>query len=151
MSLLRLFTVVLLTAAICACDGPVEVEEIEPGFVRVSIGDLEQIVQVIPRSPRVGETIGIGSLVINRGHDQVRLTVTDCAYHLDGTLELQECLCPVCGSSSYTTDLAAGDSIVGHTDWRFRVSSEPGTYTLRVRHLLDPDVWVTVPVVVESE
>ena len=150
MSLFRFAPVVLLTAAISACNNPVEVEESEPGYVRVSIGDLEQTVQITPRRPKVGETIRIGSLIINRGHDQVRITKRDCALEIGGTLELQRAPVYTCGSVSSEGDLAAGDS-TGISSHSWRVSSESGQYYLRVRHLLDPDVWVTVPVVVEAE
>ena len=154
MSLLRLVPAALLTAALCACGNPVEVEEIGPGFVRVSIGDLEQTVEVTPRDPKVGERIDIWSVVINRGDDQESPVAHLCELAVSGgTLELDVSPDPSSGRcmlSHGRIGLSAGDStVLSSGPWE--VVSEPGTYNVRVRHLLDPDVWVTVPVVVEAE
>jgi hypothetical protein len=50
----------------------------------------------------------------------------------------------MCWSNQRT--LAPGDSVVGEDV--MQVTSPPGTYQLRVRHLLDPERWVTLRVVV---
>jgi hypothetical protein len=44
--------------------------------------------------------------------------------------------------------LAPGDSLVQGAP--LIITSPPGNYTLRVQHLLEPALWVDVPIVVKS-
>lgn len=107
---------------------------------------LKQTIQITPAQPAMGDTIAIVSTVVNT-YTLVATDVTSriCGLDLEGNLPLTN---PFgwCAGYSRHGELAPGDSISGYD--RRVVGGFPGNYTLRVRHLLEPDVWVEVPVTV---
>ena len=136
----------LVVAALAACTGPLEPAQQAPGVVErivVAEGGLAQRVTVTPAAPAPGDTIVIRSRVTNFGLSAVIVTSTICGVHTQGTLELWDCFIR-CAGYSTRGDLAAGDSLVDSR--RMVVTSQPGRYTLEVRHLLDPDVWLSLPI-----
>jgi hypothetical protein len=118
------------------------------GDVRRTIGpNLEQHVTVSPSEPRVGENVTIHSVITNRGTEAVALSSRICGLDLSG--DLQVTFAPgigFCAGHSIGGSIPTGASRES-TDIR-RVASSPGTHSLRVRHALQPELWVELRVVV---
>lgn len=106
---------------------------------------LEQTVQLFPAEPAQGDELHIVSVVVNRNPDVAAVVSRICGLDTKGDLELTASRF-MCAGHSMNAALAPGDSVTGN-DFR-TIASGPGRYTLRVRHLLAPDTWVDVPVVV---
>jgi hypothetical protein len=115
------------------------------GARQVTVQGLEQTVQLFPAEPAQGEELHILSVVVNRKSDSAAVQSRICGLDTKGDLELTGARF-MCAGYSIDAALAPGDSVTGN-DFRV-VASAPGQYTLRVRHLLTPDTWVEVPVVV---
>jgi hypothetical protein len=62
-----------------------------------------------------------------------------CEMDIEGDLRTEAPLI-LCAAYSVQRTLAPGEHVVGHLERR--VSSPPGRYTITIRHLLDPSVWV---------
>jgi hypothetical protein len=130
----------------CADGGPAAPE----GLRRVLVGHrLEQQVVLTPAAPRAGDALSVRSLVRNRGPGSVQFEARVCG--LDWRTDLQ--LTPPhlfrCGAYSQSGSLAPGDTLI-QGEALGTVTSSPGSYTLEVRHLLDPNVWVRIPVAVRE-
>jgi hypothetical protein len=106
---------------------------------------LEQTVRLSPEIPASGDTLDISSVIVNATTSPVDVTSRTCGFDIESSLALVNSYLH-CAAYSMHGELAAGDSIVG-LERRF-VAGKAGTYTLRVRHLLDPDVWVEIPITV---
>jgi hypothetical protein len=118
------------------------------GDVTRRIGpNLEQRVTLTPAEPQVGENVTIQSVITNRGTQAVPLSSRICGLDLGGDVQLTH---PpgigFCAGHSTSGSLEPGASRES-ADIR-RVSSLPGTHTLRVRHALQPELWVELSVVV---
>jgi hypothetical protein len=107
---------------------------------------LEQIVRLSPASPATGQVVRIQSTIINRGTSPIDVTSRTCGLDTNGDLELSGSLL-MCAAFSRQVTLVPSDSLSAF-DAR-TVTSPPGRYTLRVRHALDPERWLEVPVVIE--
>ena len=107
---------------------------------------VEQAVTLSETTVRTGDTLWVRSVVRARGDSAVALWARICGLDLEG-LELHD---PFgrCAAYSMQTQLAPGDSLV-QVDQRL-VTSAPGDYTLRVRHVVQPDTWVELPVRVRA-
>ena len=127
----------LACIAACQTDGPTELGSL------VGSVTLQQVIRLTPASPAPNEVLTIESVVINRGAQPVVFTSRICGLDTKGDLELTISLFMCAGYSMHGT-LLPGDSLAGF-DARV-VASTPGQYTLHVRHLLDPERWVEVPV-----
>jgi hypothetical protein len=108
---------------------------------------LEQSVRLSPAEPAPGDTLDIASIVVNRSADPVGVVSRICGLDLETPLQLANPFVR-CGGYSMQGALPPGDSVQGFD--RRVVGSEPGSYRLRVRHLLNPDVWVEVPITVRA-
>ena|SRR5712671_5185769 len=106
---------------------------------------LEQTVRLSPAEPIQGDTLTIESIVVNVMGAAVDVTSRICGMDVETSLRLSGPNLACAGYSMHGA-LAPGDSILGFAGGV--VASGPGTYTMRVRHLLNPDVWVDVPVTV---
>ncbi len=106
---------------------------------------LQQVIRLAPDSPTPNQELTITSVIVNRGALPVEFTSRICGLDTKGDLVLTSPLI-LCAAYSMRGTLAPGDSHIGF-DAR-GVASSPGHYTLRVRHLIDPERWVDVPVVV---
>lgn len=112
--------------------------------VETAAGALAHTVRLSDAAPRPGDTLEIVSVVVNRGEERT-VEGRICGLDLAG-LELQE-YGPVCGGYSARTRLARGDSV---RTWDAGVvRAGPGTHRLRLRHLVDPDRWITIRIEVE--
>jgi hypothetical protein len=107
---------------------------------------LEQVVRLSPAAPTTGQVLRIHSTIINRGTSPIDVTSRTCGLDTKGDLELSGSLL-MCAALNRQVTLIPSDSLSGF-DARV-VNSPPGRYTLRVRHALNPERWVEVPVVVE--
>lgn len=106
---------------------------------------LSQVVEISPASPTTGSNIIIRSAIRNRSNTAVALESRICELGYGGTLTLSwppEVM--KCAGFSMTGTLAPGDSVVTHDI--MRVTSPPGSYTLRVQHALTPAAWAELPV-----
>lgn len=144
---MRLRGVILMltpfTLALGCENNPIELER-DDGLARVALGSLEQTVAITPRQPIPGDRVWISSIVINRGGDPKQVESRICGLDLEADVDLQWTSAVACAGYSTQGDLPPGDSLLGGD--RRIVGSPPGEYSLRVRHLLDPEVWVEVAV-----
>lgn len=88
-----------------------------------------------------GDTLRIVSTVVNRGSEPADVTARVCGLDLRTDLSLREAEVR-CSAYSSELRLMPGDSA-----WAADggiVVSRPGRYTLRVRHILDPQAWIEV-------
>jgi hypothetical protein len=106
---------------------------------------LEQTVRLTPATPAPGDTIEIASIVVNGTAQPIDVESRICGLDLESSLKLTDSFIR-CAGYSMQGALAVGDTLQGYD--RRVVGGIPGTYVLRVRHLLNPDVWVDVPVTV---
>ncbi len=113
--------------------------------LQATVRGLQQTVRLFPAQPAQGEQLLVVSVVVNHKPDSVAFTSRICGLDTKGSLELTGSLL-MCAAYSMSARLAPGDSVTGF-DARV-VTSPPGRYTLRVRHLLVPEAWVEIPVVV---
>ena len=108
-------------------------------------GGLVQSVTIDPASPAPNGDIRIRSVITNRGSSSVTVTVRECGLDLAGTLAVTWTPGTVsCDAYSSRRPLARGESITAF-DYR-RVSSSNGDYEARIRHALDPEHWIDVPI-----
>ena len=95
-----------------------------------------------------GDTLVVVSTVVNHGDEAADVTARICGLDLRTELDLRE-FSGRCMAYSAQRHLAPGDSVWA-SDGGI-VASRPGRYTLRVRHVLDPQSWVEVRIrVLES-
>lgn len=106
---------------------------------------LRQTVRIAPAQPATGDTLQVASVVVNGGSAAVAVESRICSLDFQGDLRLEDPFVR-CQGYSMSGPLAAGDSL--QLGDRRIVAAAPGTYTLRVRHLLDPEVWVETRLVV---
>lgn len=136
-------TLALLSLASLACNaGP---EAVTAPKVVITPQGLEQTIRLTPTAPSPGDTLAITSIVVNGTGAAVNVTSRICGIDLQTTLKLSGTGL-ACAGYSMQGPLAPGDSLLGFAGGV--VMSGAGTYTLRLRHLLNPDVWVEVPVTV---
>jgi hypothetical protein len=121
----------------------------EADVTRAVAPGLEQRVTLTPAEPRAGGDVRIRSVITNRGSRPVNLESRICGLTLEGNLRLE--MPPdigVCEGFSMGGAIAAGES--RESSELRRVASPPGTYTLRVKHALQPELWVEMRVVVRG-
>ncbi len=108
---------------------------------------LEQRVTLTPAELVTGQNVTITSTITNRGTQPVPLESRICGLTLGGDIRLDP---PpgigFCEGHSMGGTIAPGESRES-TDIK-RVASGRGTYTLRVKHALQPELWVEMRVVV---
>ena len=109
---------------------------------------LQQRVVITPARPATGDTIGIRSVLVNRGTAPVRVEHVVCG--LDYETGRDAVLANpfiMCAAYSVTSKLAPGDSVV-QLDRRV-IAAPAGSYTIRVRHTVPPHgLYVDVPLTV---
>jgi hypothetical protein len=128
----------LALIAACQTDRPAGLRS-PTGGVRT----LQQVIRLAPDSPTPNQVLTIESVISNRGAQPVEFTSRICGLDTKGDLVLTGSLL-MCAAVALRGTLPPGDSLHGF-DARV-VASSPGHYTLRVRHLIDPERWVEVPV-----
>lgn len=148
----RSFLLVALAAVAACSSGPSSSPETRgaEGRAQASLpGGLLQRVTLQPAVLVDGRDVEIRSVLINQGSAPVAVTTRMCGLDYAGALELThppEVL--KCAGFSATSTLAPGDSLVDGD--LMRVASAPGEYELRVRHVLDPEKWLSLRVIVRA-
>jgi hypothetical protein len=103
---------------------------------------LRQEVRISEIQPFPGDTIVIESVVTNRSSSPQTVELRVCGLDLQGDLALA--FTPNCRGYSEWITLRPGEV---RLQWQEAVvRSRPGSYTIRVRHLLDPETWVRLRV-----
>ena len=139
--------VVLLTASACGGNGatPAQTEDPVPDLDRgVALAwqarpTIVQTLRLLNPGLRVGDTLKLESVLRNVSDQPVTVEYVVCELDLEGELKTEAPLI-LCFAYSIRGTLAPGEQVVGHL--QRRIASGPGRYTIQVRHLLDPDVWV---------
>jgi hypothetical protein len=108
-------------------------------------GEVEQLVTLMPPQPHRGEPVQIRSVVRNVGGVTTRINTSMCLTFVGGTLSVDE---PpmACAAVTLPADLAPGDSVFIQRE--VHINSQPGTYELKVQHLVDPLRFVSLDVTV---
>ena len=110
---------------------------------------LEQRVTLSPATLVAGENVTIHSVITNRGSGPISLQSRMCGLDIESDMSLPH---PpdigFCGGHSMGGTIAAGETRES-TDIR-RVAAPAGSYTLRVRHALQPERWVEMRVAVRA-
>ena len=139
--------VALLSASACGGNGtsPAQTEDPVPDLDRGTAlawqarPTIVQTLRLVNPGLRVGDTLKLESVLKNVGSSPVSIEHVVCELDLDGDLKTHAPLI-LCFAYSVRSTLAPGESVTGRLERV--IDSEAGKYTIRVRHLLDPDVWV---------
>jgi hypothetical protein len=116
--------------------------ELDAGVVRLTTQSrLVQEVRIEPAEPRVGDTVVIRSTVTNRGAARVETESRICGLDIQTELAYADPFAR-CAGYSQTVELGVGRSVMASD--QFVVTGAPGSYPLRVRHLLSPEQWVSI-------
>ena len=111
---------------------------------------LEQRVTLTPAELMSGENVTIHSVLTNRGTNAISLQSRICGLDVESDISLPH---PpdigFCGGHSMGGSIAPGETRES-TDIR-RVAAAAGSYTIRVRHALQPEQWVDVRVTVRAK
>jgi hypothetical protein len=139
--------VVLLSASACGGNGtsPAQTEDPVPDLDRGTAlawqarPTVVQTLRLLNPGLRVGDTLKLESTLKNVGTTPVGIEHVVCELDLEGDLKTYAPLI-LCFAYSIESTLAPGEEVTSRLERV--INSEAGRYTIRVRHLLDPDVWV---------
>lgn len=152
---LTMAAVTLLTASACGGNGttPSQTEDPVPnldlGTARAwqARPTIVQTLRLLNPGLRTGDTLKLESVLRNVSDKPVTIEYVVCELDLEGDLRTESPFI-LCAAYSVRGTLAPGEQAVGTL--QRRIVSEPGRYTIRVRHLLDPDVWVPAELTVRA-
>ena len=136
-------TCALLGVALVACNPSHALEptyDPQTGTYAVEFtgdGNLIQRVVLSSSSPAKGSVLNVTSIVYNYGVKR-DVTLRTCGLDFSGLLLVDNAV--HCNAYSVKATMAPNDSIA-QSDIR-TVAANAGDYTLKVRHLLDPERWV---------
>ncbi len=147
--------IVLLTASACGGNGtaPAQTEDPMPNLDRgVALAwqarpTIVQTLRLLNPGLHVGDTLRLESVLKNVGTQPVTIEHVVCELDIEGDLKTEAPLI-LCFAYSVRGTLASGEQTVGTL--QRRVVSEPGRYVIRIRHLLDPAVWVPAELTVRA-
>ena len=147
--------IALLSASACGGNGttPAQTEDPVPNLDRGTAlswqarPTIVQTLRLVNPGLRVGDTLKLESVLRNVSTAPVSIEYVVCELDIDGELKTEAPFI-LCFAYSVRGTLAPGEQVVGHL--QRRIVSEPGRYTIRVRHLLDPDVWVPAELTVRA-
>jgi hypothetical protein len=107
---------------------------------------LVQTIRIADTHPTTGETLRIESVITNAGAGPIAVTSLICGLQLETELRFE----PTARCAGYSMGgmLAPGDSRVEVEE--AVIASRPGTYSVRLRHLLDPEQWVSFQITVRG-
>ena len=97
-----------------------------------------QSVKLLNPGLRTGDTLQLQSTLRNVSDNPVNVTHVVCELDLEGIETMSPLI--LCAAYSVTGRLEPGQEVTSQL--QRIVTSPPGKYTIRVRHLLDPAVWV---------
>jgi hypothetical protein len=107
---------------------------------------LVQTIRIADTHPTTGETLRIESVITNEGAGPRVVNSRICGLDLDTGLRFEPGV--RCAGYSMGGMLAPGDSRVEVEE--AVIASRPGTYSVRLRHLLDPEQWVGFQITVRG-
>jgi hypothetical protein len=140
---------VLALVAGCSASTTPAILSSESDVTRGVAPGLDQRVTLSPTTLVTGENVTIHSVITNRGSNAISLQSRICGLDIESDMPLPH---PpdigFCGGHSMGGAIAPGETRES-TDIR-RVSAAAGSYTLRVRHALQPDRWVEMRVAVRA-
>jgi hypothetical protein len=139
--------ILLLSASACGGNGagPSQTEDPVPDLDRGTAlawqarPTVVQTLRLLNPGLRVGDTLKLESTLKNVGNMPVSIEHVVCELDLEGDLKTYSPLI-LCFAYSVRSTLAPGQEVSSRLERV--INSEAGRYTIRVRHLLDPDVWV---------
>jgi hypothetical protein len=148
--------VVLLTASACGGNGatPAQTEDPVPNLDRGVVlawqvrPTILQTLRLLNPGLHTGDTLELESVLRNVSDKPVTIEYVNCELDLDGELRTEAPFI-LCFAYSAGATLAPGEQVVGRL--QRRVVSQPGRYTIRVQHLLDPGVWVPAELTVHPK
>jgi hypothetical protein len=108
---------------------------------------LVQTISISDTHPAQGETLRIESILTNEGASPQAVTSRICGLDLDTALRFEPDV--RCAGYSIGGTLAPGASRVEVEE--AVIASRPGTYSVRLRHLLDPEQWVSFQITVRGQ
>jgi hypothetical protein len=138
-----------LAAALSACRRTVYEPHADPQPLTQRYdgpGGLVQTIHIADTQPATGETLRIESVITNEGAQTRAVTSRICGLDLDTGLRFEEGI--RCMGYSAGGTLAPGHSRV--TVEEAVIASRAGTYSVRLRHLLDPEQWVSFQITVRG-
>ncbi len=141
--------VLALATTLSACRGTVYEPDAAPQPLTQRYDEAAGLVQTIhiaDTQPATGETLRIESVITNEGAAPRPVTSRICGLDLDTRLRFEEGI--RCMGYSAGGMLAPGDSRVQVEE--AVIASRPGTYSVRLRHLLNPEQWVSFQITVRS-
>jgi hypothetical protein len=141
--------VLALAAVLSACDRTVHEPQADPQPLTQrhdGPSGLVQTIRIADTHPATGETLRIESVITNEGTGARPVTSRICGMDLDTGLRFEPDV--RCAGYSMGGTLAPGDSRIGVEQGV--IASRPGTYSVRLRHLLDPEQWVSFQITVRG-
>jgi hypothetical protein len=147
--------VTVLTASACGGNGtaPSQTEDPVPnldlGAARAwqARPTIVQTLRLLNPGLRTGDTLKLESVLKNVSDKPVTIEHVVCELDLESDLQTEAPFI-LCFAYSVRGTLAPGEQAVGTL--QRRIVSGPGRYTIRVRHLLDPDVWVPAELTIRA-
>jgi hypothetical protein len=147
--------VTLLTASACGGNGTAPSQSEDPvpnldlGVARAwqARPTIVQTLRLLNPGLRTGDTLKLESVLKNVSNQPVSIEHVVCELDLEGDLRTEAPFI-LCVAYSVRGTLAPGEQTVGTL--QRRIVSEPGRYTIRIRHLLDPAVWVPAELTVRA-
>jgi hypothetical protein len=147
--------IAVLAAAACGGNGtaPAQTEDPVPNLDRgVPLAwqarpTIVQTLRLLNPGLRVGDTLKLESVLKNVGTEPVSIEHVVCELDIEGNLKTEAPLI-LCFAYSVKGTLAPGEQVV--STLQRKIASEPGRYSIRVRHLLDPAVWVPAELTVRA-
>jgi hypothetical protein len=151
----RSAAVALLGASACSGNGasPAQSEDPVPNLDRgVTLSwqarpTIVQTLRLLNPGLRTGDTLQLESIIRNVGDKPVSVMYVVCELDLEGDLKTEAPFI-LCFAYSVRGTLAPGEQAIGRL--QRRIVSGPGRYTIRVRHLLGPEVWVPAELTVRA-
>lgn len=145
----RLIPALVALVAGCSASTTPAILSSESDVTRAVAPGLDQRVTLSPATLVAGENVTIHSVITNRGTEPISLQSRMCGLDIESDMSLPH---PpnigFCGGHSMGGTIAPGETRES-TDIR-RVSAAAGSYTLRVRHALQPERWVEMRVAVRA-
>ena len=147
--------IAVLAAAACGGNGtaPAQTEDPVPNLDRgVPLAwqarpTIVQTLRLLNPGLRTGDTLKLESVLKNIGSEPVNIEHVVCELDLEGNLKTEAPLI-LCFAYSVKGTLAPGEQVV--STLQRKIASEPGRYSIQVRHLLDPSVWVPAELTVRA-
>jgi hypothetical protein len=147
--------IAILAASACGGNGssPAQIEDPVPNLDRgVPLAwqarpTIVQTLRLLNPGLRTGDTLKLESVLRNVSNQPVSIEHVVCELDLDGELKTEAPFI-LCFAYSVRGTLAPGEEVKGLL--QRRIVSPPGRYTIRVKHLLDPEVWVPAELTVRA-